>query len=488
MTTTGTRRRLNFVRFRIFVVLAMPGLPGPAFGGDVPDTVSGYVRDIPPESAEAREARHREVAARRAGTMILVHRGAYAFAPENTLEAYAAAMDHGADGCEFDIRRSRDGVLYLHHDDDIGRVFKGEGALNRLTYFELLQCSLTRVFGTAGENTRIPTLAAFLTLAMQRGMLLHLDIKEPGLDDDIAALLDASDMWDHIVHINDYNSGKLRADPRLKLLQYKGWVHEAGESDAARKAFLAKPAPMVFVGGDPAPALKLISREMQIRSVPLPKDVRLPWTKDGPVRDAGGVPGAAKTSNGWRVLFDGKDMESWNSIGSAKWRVEDGVIAGGQDGDPRRSGLLTTKEQFKDFEIELEFMIDEHGKYNSGVYLRNDPDARGRTGYQVNIGRGAAEEYCAGLYTDRWLSKGDVHDSIRKKLDWNRLQIMAQGAHIEVTLNGVKVVDYTDPAAPEKSLRKGVIALQTYGAEGHAGWVKFRNIRIKEITPIRNGK
>jgi len=184
---------------------------------------------------------------------------------------------------------------------------------------------------------------------------------------------------------------------------------------------------------------------------------------------------------GWRTLFDGKDLSQFVPVGTAKWRVEDGVIVGGQDGDPKRSGLLTTRDQFKDLEIELEFMIDEHGKYNSGVYLRNDPGIGGRTGYQVNIGRGAAEEYCAGLYTDHWLAKGDEHDNIRKKLDWNQLHILAKGPHIEVTLNGQKVVDFTDPNPPEKFLQKGVIALQTYGAEGHAGWVKFRNIRVRPI-------
>ena len=183
----------------------------------------------------------------------------------------------------------------------------------------------------------------------------------------------------------------------------------------------------------------------------------------------------------WRPLFNGKDLEAWNQVGTAKWRVEDGVIVGGQDGDPKRSGLLTTREQFQDFELELEFMIDEHGKYNSGVYLRNDPSDRARTGYQINIGRGAAEEYCAGLFTDKWLSKGDEKDTIRRKLDWNSLRIVARGGHIEAELNGVKVVDYTDPAPPEKFLKPGVIAFQTYGAEGHSGWVKFRNLRIRPL-------
>ena len=57
-------------------------------------------RAVPPEPAVARLARHERVAARRAGTLVICHRGASAFAPENTLEAYAAAMDYGADGCE----------------------------------------------------------------------------------------------------------------------------------------------------------------------------------------------------------------------------------------------------------------------------------------------------------------------------------------------------------------------------------------------------
>jgi hypothetical protein len=190
---------------------------------------------------------------------------------------------------------------------------------------------------------------------------------------------------------------------------------------------------------------------------------------------------AAQSPDSWHELFNGKDLDNWNQVGSAKWRVENGIIVGGQEGDAKRSGLLTTKEQFKDFELELEFMIDEHGKYNSGVYLRNDPGRGGRSGYQVNIGRGQAQEYCAGLFTDKWLDKGDEHDTIRKPLDWNKLRILAKGAHVEVELNGQQVVDFTDPNPPERFLQKGVIAFQTYGAEGHAGWIKFRSVRVREL-------
>ena len=190
---------------------------------------------------------------------------------------------------------------------------------------------------------------------------------------------------------------------------------------------------------------------------------------------------AADKEEGFRDLFNGKDLEGWQSVGSAQWKVQDGVIVGGQDGDPKRSGVLHTKDQFKDFELVLDFMIDEHGKYNSGVYLRNVPGRAGRSGYQVNIGRGAAEEYCGGIFTDKWLARGDEKDAVRKKLEWNTMRIIAKGGHIVVHLNGVKVSDFTDPAPPAKFLEPGVIAFQTYGAEGHAGWVKFRNIRVREI-------
>ena len=183
----------------------------------------------------------------------------------------------------------------------------------------------------------------------------------------------------------------------------------------------------------------------------------------------------------WTELFNGRDLDGWIAVGSAKWRVEEGVIVGGQDGNPKRSGLLTTGKSFRDFEVQLEFKIDEHGKYNSGVYLRNDPGTGRLSGYQVNIGRGAAGEYCGGLYTDRWLAKGDEKDTIRKKLKWNTLRIRAVGAHVQVDLNGKRVVDFTDPDPEPKLLQRGVIGFQTYGAEGHAGWVHFRNIRIREL-------
>lgn len=187
------------------------------------------------------------------------------------------------------------------------------------------------------------------------------------------------------------------------------------------------------------------------------------------------------TGPAWQVLFDGHDLDHWTPVGTAHWRLDNGDILGTQDGDPSLAGLLTTKDQFKNFELVLDFNLDEHGKYNSGVYLRNEPGAGHQTGYQVNIGRGVIGEYCGGLYRNGWLSKGDVNDAIRRPNAWNTLHIIANGPHILVDLNGARVVDYTDPNPEPKLLEAGVISLQTYGAEGHAGWVRFRNVKIRTL-------
>src|SRR5262245_10322159 len=102
-------------------------------------TIAGYIRDLPPESDGDRQLRHAKVAERRRGDAVLIaHRGASTLARENTLDAYAAAMDYGADGCEIDLRRTTDGVLVLFHDDMLDRLTDGFGRVEDLSYSELL--------------------------------------------------------------------------------------------------------------------------------------------------------------------------------------------------------------------------------------------------------------------------------------------------------------------------------------------------------------
>ncbi len=191
------------------------------------------------------------------------------------------------------------------------------------------------------------------------------------------------------------------------------------------------------------------------------------------------------TQPAWTPLVPKSSLdEFWTTQGTALWTLADGVITGAQGDDPKRSGMLVTKSSYQDFELDLEFQIDEHGKYNSGVYLRCQPGDKGRirTGYQVNIGRGVVGEFCGGVFVNEaWLAKGDEKDAVRRPTEWNRLRVVARGPHLVVELNGVKVVDATDPKPEDRLLKAGPIALQTYGAEGHAGWVKFRGVRVRGV-------
>jgi HEAT repeat protein len=263
---------------------------------------SDYTHTIPPESPAAREARHARVAARRAqGVIIIAHRGARTLAPENTLEAYAAAMDYGADGCEADIRRTADGVLVMFHDDMLDRLTDAFGRVEDLSYAELATLQIHSGLGTFLRGVSPPTFAAFLTLARQRAMLLHLDVKARGLAGPVARMLDDADMWDHVVAISTETLPEFVNLPRLKLLQYKGGIYE-GRRDvdpAAIQAVLLQPGKMLILE-DPRVTARQLGRK-PYQPVPLPaeafagsKPVTMRMTSEG-------------TEDLIAVLFDTKD-------------------------------------------------------------------------------------------------------------------------------------------------------------------------------------
>lgn len=109
---------------------------------------------------------------RKAGrSRIVAHRGATHHAPENTLAALEQAIALGADGVEFDVRRTQDGVLILHHDPEL----RGQ-AIGDLT-FEQVQAIAPH----------IPTLSAALQTCAGR-IGVDVELKEPGYE---AAVVEA---------------------------------------------------------------------------------------------------------------------------------------------------------------------------------------------------------------------------------------------------------------------------------------------------------
>ena len=182
---------------------------------------------VPPERPGEAESRHRRVAKRRSGTQIICHRGAIEFAHENTLEAYRAAFELGADGNEIDIRATKDGVLVCFHDDMLDGLLEAYGDVADFTWAELRRCRF-RNPGPFGQHCRIPTLVDVLQLHRKYAGLLQLDIKRPGLAEPIMRLLDRMDMWDHVVHAPaDVD------DPRVRHSRFKASLYsDRSEVDA----------------------------------------------------------------------------------------------------------------------------------------------------------------------------------------------------------------------------------------------------------------
>src|SRR3712207_1806426 len=107
---------------------------------------------------------------------IIGHRGtpSCSLHPENTLQSIRAALDAGADGVEVDVQATRDGVLVLAHDPDLGRVL-GLGAGNGPVVAESTYASL-RAFRLP-TGARVPTLTQALDLAAERRAFVVTEVK-----------------------------------------------------------------------------------------------------------------------------------------------------------------------------------------------------------------------------------------------------------------------------------------------------------------------
>jgi glycerophosphoryl diester phosphodiesterase len=118
--------------------------------------------------------------------LIIGHRGSSAVAPENTLAAFSRALEDGADGIEFDVRLSRDGVPVVIHDATLKRTANLDRLVADLDASELQRCDVSSWFGpvkhekTAVET--VPRLAQVFELFQQTNALLCLEMKSESAD------------------------------------------------------------------------------------------------------------------------------------------------------------------------------------------------------------------------------------------------------------------------------------------------------------------
>lgn len=121
---------------------------------------------------------------------LFAHRGVMAHHPENTMAAFRAAIDAGADGIEADVHMTRDEKLVLIHDETIDRTTDGRGRVGDMTLSELQVYNAGVTFAV---HEQIPTLDELMTLCQGTSIVLNLEIKTdieryPGIEE----LLNAS--------------------------------------------------------------------------------------------------------------------------------------------------------------------------------------------------------------------------------------------------------------------------------------------------------
>jgi hypothetical protein len=176
---------------------------------------------------------------------------------------------------------------------------------------------------------------------------------------------------------------------------------------------------------------------------------------------------SAEKQAGWTLLFDGESLTGWTPRDQACWDVVDGAIAYRAGSGP---GFLCTGKSYGDFELKVDFWVDDVA--NSGVFLRcpaTEPIA-GTNAYEVNISDSHLK-WPTGSINEVARRQGDIRSAGR----WNSYHIAAQGNHLVVRFDGHVVVDTHDDRE-----QFGQIGLQQF--EGR-GMVKFRNIKLKSLTP-----
>lgn len=151
--------------------------------------------------------------------VVIGHRGASAYYPENTMSAFKAAYEMGAEMIELDILLSRDGIPVVIHDETLERTTNGAGKVADHTYEELSKLDAGTWFGEEHAGERIPSLEEVLQFAKGK-VAVNIEIKteavsdklENGIEKKAYDIVKAYQMQDHVL----FSSFDYRAVAHLK--------------------------------------------------------------------------------------------------------------------------------------------------------------------------------------------------------------------------------------------------------------------------------
>lgn len=185
------------------------------------------------------------------------------------------------------------------------------------------------------------------------------------------------------------------------------------------------------------------------------------------------------------ALFDGQTFTGWTGDTNKTWRIENGAFVGGslETTVPRNEFLATTRS-FTNFILQAQFRLrGNEGFVNGGVQVRSQHATKPPNemiGYQCDIGEG----WWGALYDETRRNKVLIKPSDEavakaiKKNDWNQYQIRCEGKRIRTSINGIEMIDYTEP--DDTIPQFGLIGLQVHG--GGKALIEYKDIRI-ELLP-----
>jgi hypothetical protein len=179
----------------------------------------------------------------------------------------------------------------------------------------------------------------------------------------------------------------------------------------------------------------------------------------------------------FKTLFDGKSFEGWKINESDKsWSIEDGAIKA--HGNRSHIFYVGDDKPFKNFHFVADVMTKKNS--NAGIFFHTkfQKDGWPAIGYeaQVNNTYNADPQKTGGLYNTEKVLKAPAEDD-----KWFKYEIIVEGQHIQVLIDGKKVVDYEQPKdkkQPSLSAEGGTFALQAHDPNSI---VYFKNIKVKRL-------
>lgn len=149
-------------------------------------------------------------------TKVWAHRGASAYAPENTLEAFLLAAEQGADGVELDVQLTKDGEMVVVHDEEIDRVSDGSGFVKDYTLAELKILNFNKTHPEY-QDVKIPTLREVYEALKPTGMTINVELKTgifwyKDLEKKVLELTKEMEMEDRVIYssFNHYSIQQMK--------------------------------------------------------------------------------------------------------------------------------------------------------------------------------------------------------------------------------------------------------------------------------------